>query len=120
MRGDGRVRQTLVDICDITQRIERERIENAQREVLVLLERALEDGPAYLAFVAEAGSLTDGVAHERFTSAVETKRAIHTLKGSFGLFGLTSLATFCHEIESRMAEANGLPSESDRRELLRR
>lgn len=117
---DGIVRRTLVDIRDVTQRIERERSENAQREVLVLLERALEDGPAYLEFVAEAGGLTDGVAHERFATAVETRRAVHTLKGSFGLFGLTSLATFCHEIESRMAESNGRPSESDRRELTRR
>ena len=117
---DGHVQQTLVDIRDVTPQVERERVENAQREVLALLERALEDGPAYLEFLAEAGRLTDAIAHERFASSTETKRAVHTLKGNFGLFGLTSLASFCHEIETRMAETNDLPSMEDRFELARR
>ena len=113
-------RRTLVDIRDVTPQIERERVENAQREVLALLERALEDGPAYIEFLAEASNLIVGIAHERFATSMETKRAVHTLKGNFGLFGLTSLASFCHEIESRMTESNGLPSANDRAELARR
>jgi two-component system chemotaxis sensor kinase CheA len=38
---------------------------------------------------------------------------IHTLKGNAGIFGLTSIATMCHEMEERMAETQQRPSTVD-------
>jgi two-component system chemotaxis sensor kinase CheA len=38
---------------------------------------------------------------------------VHTLKGNAGIFGLTSIATMCHEIENRMAETQQPPSAAE-------
>lgn len=117
---DGALARTLVDIREITDQLERERVESAQREVLALLERALEDRSSYLEFMAEAGSLVHAVAHDKRAISIDVTRAVHTLKGNCALFGLTSLATFCHDVETRMTSRNGGVSEADRAELVKR
>ena len=117
---NGALARMLIDIRDVTHRLERERGERLQREVLGLLERALDDRSAYLGFVLEAGSLVTAIAGERLETSADTARAVHTLKGNCGLFGLTSLATFCHDVETRMLETGGKPSKVDRAELAKR
>ena len=117
---DGAIARTLIDVRDITHQLERERAESVQREVLGLLEQALEDRGAYLEFIAEAGSLVDAIAHEKLGTLTEVTRSIHTLKGICGLFGLGSLSTFCHDVETRMVGSKGGPSKADRAELAKR
>jgi two-component system, chemotaxis family, sensor kinase CheA len=117
---DGALGRTLIDIRDVTHQLERERVESVQREVLGLLERALEDRAAYLEFMAEAGSLVDAVAHEKLETVTDVTRAIHTLKGNCGMFGLSSLSTFCHDVESHMEGTGRGSSKADRVELTKR
>jgi two-component system chemotaxis sensor kinase CheA len=117
--SDGAIARTLVDIRDVTHRLERERVEGLQREVLGLLERALEDRPAYLEFMVEAGSLVEAIANDTLDTLVEVMRAIHTLKGNCAIFGLASLSTFCHDVETRMLGTGAGPSKADRAEIAR-
>lgn len=108
----------LVVITDVTERLERERSNAARAEVLGVLERALEDRAGLMEFLDEAGTLVDAlVRHHHMTSLGDAKRALHTLKGTCALFGLSSVSTFCHELETRIADLNDLPSPSDLREL---
>ncbi len=114
------IAQTILHIRDITPQLEQERVESLQREVLALLERALDDRVGYLAFMAETGAITESITREKYESLVDVTRAVHTLKGNCGLFGLTSLASFCHDLETRMSASGGPPSKDDRAELAKR
>ena len=114
------VSRVLVDIRDITHHLEREQSESLQREVLELLERALDDRSAYVSFMSETGAIAQRMAHQASGELVDVARDLHTLKGNCGLFGLTSIATFCHDIETRMAISGGLPSFADRSEVAKR
>ena len=112
---DGLLASALVDIRDVTPQLARERVEGAQRDVLSLLEHALDDGPGYREFMAEAGALIDAIVHDRLQPMTELKRAIHTLKGACCVFGLVNLASYCHAMEDRME--NDTLSKVDRTEL---
>lgn len=112
--------QTILHIRDLTPQLEQERVESLQRETLALLERAIDDRVGYLAFMAENGAIAEAITREKHPSLVEITRAVHTLKGNCGLFGLASLASFCHDVETRMAESGDAPSKDDRDELAKR
>lgn len=113
---DEAVRDVLVVIRDVTQQIERERAEQSQRDMVAVFRRILADRAGFDAFLAEAGALVATI--EASTSAdATTMRAIHTLKGNMGVFGVESLATLCHALEERIA-ADGEPLTSDEQRQL--
>jgi chemotaxis protein histidine kinase CheA len=105
------VADTLIVITDATADIARARAEAAEHELLRTMEKLTKDRPGFLEFVAE----TDRLVREIAASAkqpitVELKRALHTLKGNCGLFGLVSLAEVCNELETRLADETVLDS----------
>ena len=116
--GDGEdPDRLLVVIRDATPKIERERAEQGQREMAAMVRRLLADPVGFDDFAREAARLVadlDAPAARDFSTVL---RDVHTLKGNTGLFGIESVAAFCHQLEQRMLEDSALPSLADRREL---
>jgi two-component system chemotaxis sensor kinase CheA len=99
----------LVVIRDVTERVELERTEQIQREMTVIFKHVLTDRAAFDGFFSEAVRLIESIEREE-DDVVTLRRNIHTLKGNASVFGLESIARYCHELESRMAEEGGRPT----------
>ena len=106
LAGDS-VDGLLVVISDVTAREAAERADSEQREILSAFERLMRDKSGFLEFVDDAQGLVGALCGEERAGLVETRRWLHTLKGNAGMFGLTALATFCHELEEEMALDGG-------------
>ncbi len=105
---DNALSHVLVIVSDVTYRLERERAESEAKEMLAIFEAAVHDRAGFVDFMKEASALV--AAATAPTTPMETvKRHVHTLKGACGLLQLTSMVTFCHELEERLAEATELP-----------
>ena len=104
--------QLVVIVSDATDEVARERAEQAQRELLVAIDRSGRDRRGFVEFVAEADRLMAAVAPEQ--SLPELQRNIHTIKGNTALFGVTSVSAQCHAIETRIAEDQQPPSPAER------
>jgi two-component system chemotaxis sensor kinase CheA len=98
-RGDG-FERILVVITDVTVRIKRERAEVAQREALAIFQHILSNRTAFDQFFDEAHTLVRTIVEFDGVDIEGLKRDIHTLKGNSAIFGLESIATFCHDLES--------------------
>ena len=96
--------KVIVVISDVTQQMERERAEQTQREMMMLFNRLLSDRVALDEYFSEGASLVSAIESDDPQKRAALKRNIHTLKGSSALFGLESIAEFCHEIEERLGE----------------
>ncbi len=94
----------LVVITDITAELARERAEGAQRELIAVVERAYRDRAGFLAFIRDADDLVRASVTTQDEPIEELKRRIHTLKGNAALFGVSSVAEVCDELETRMDE----------------
>jgi signal transduction histidine kinase len=97
--------KTIVVITDVTSRVERERAEQAQREMMSIFHHILSDRLALEEFFSEASTLVDAIVASSGTDHGLITRHVHTLKGNCGLFGIESVATFCHNLEDRMRES---------------
>lgn len=108
----GALDHLLVVMSDATSRIERERLEGQQRELMAIFDHVVKDRTGVIAFFSEAKDLVAQIT-SKATSGADRRRYIHTLKGIAGMFGAASLATACHRIEDRVAEEGGDPTELD-------
>ncbi|HMJ55878.1 MAG TPA: ATP-binding protein [Polyangiaceae bacterium] len=104
LRGD-QLDKAIVVITDVTSRIERERAERSQREMMSIFHHILADRLAIEEFFTEATSLVDAILASDGTDHGLITRHVHTLKGNCGLFGIESVTTFCHDLEDRMRES---------------
>lgn len=102
---DDQVDKTIVVITDVTSRVERERAERAQREMMSIFHHILSDRLALEEFFNEATTLVDAIIGSGGSDHGLITRHVHTLKGNCALFGIESVATFCHDLEDRMKES---------------
>jgi len=110
--------QLLVVVRDVTERVERERSEQAQRAAIAVFRRVVVDRSGFDEFVGEASALVDVLrSGEASGDQGKVLRAIHTLKGITSLFDLDVLAAFCHELEQRMLEEGTPPTPAERAQL---
>jgi len=117
---DERFAKLIVVMTDVTVRIERERAEQAHWEMMSVFRRLLSDRSALNDFFAETTKLVRAITSGEAGDDAELRRQIHTVKGNTALFGIQSVATFCHQLEEKMADAtNGADalSRSDLDEL---
>ena len=101
--SSGRLERVLVVLSDVTAVLERARVEAQERDLLNLFSRVLEDRAAGAEFVWEADQIVARLVQGDEDRA-STLRLLHTLKGNAALFGLDSLAAFCHALENQLAE----------------
>ncbi len=109
--------QVVVVITDATAEVQRERAEADQREILAAIDRVARDRDGYIEFVAEAERLVGETVAEGGGELIDIKRRVHTLKGNSALFGVTSVARKCHDLETQMADNDAAPSSDERRDL---
>ena len=105
---DGALDQTVVVITDVTERVERERAEERQRELMSIYRRLTSDRQAFDGFFFEASALVDTIAGKPGGDSAALRRQVHTLKGDSSLFGLESVSRLCHTVEDRIAETGQL------------
>jgi two-component system chemotaxis sensor kinase CheA len=102
--AEGDLESVLVVVADVTAREQAMRAEADQREVLVVFERVMRDKNGFLDFLTEADALVAQISGELRAPRDAVKRALHTLKGNAGVFGVLSVARMCHDLESRLSE----------------
>lgn len=111
------VDKLLVLFVDVTADVERERVEQGQREAFHIFNRLMSDKAGLLDFADEAQALTSALVEPDVPKEI-MMRAVHTLKGNAGLFDLSSIASLCHTYETRMVD-EGTPLAKAEIELLR-
>jgi len=115
--ASGELEKVLIVISDVTEHVEREELEQQQREVVHVFERLTRDRKGFLEFVSEADEQVGAIHKGDITDATVLKRIIHTLKGNALLFGIGSVGELCHAMETRIIEERVLPTASERDEL---
>lgn len=103
--GDAPPR-ALVMLTDVTAQDEAERAEATQREFAAAMERIRSDREGFAQFCAEATALVRALD----PASPTLLRAVHTLKGNCGLFGVRSVVERCHALESRVADTGEMPT----------
>jgi len=105
------LRGVLLVVTDVTRETERLRRDAEQRELIGVFERFMLDRIGFSEFFREAEALVEQIV--RMEIAVPLlMRALHTLKGNCSIFGVDSVATVAHQLESSLVEA-GVPPSSD-------
>lgn len=112
-RGDD-FDKLLVIISDVTARVEKERSDAAQAQIIAMLEHVSSDRNGFLDFFEETEAALERLNRSEARERVVEMRELHTLKGNFGLFGLKSLATLIHHVESDCLESESSPSAAQR------
>jgi two-component system chemotaxis sensor kinase CheA len=100
----GELVKALVVTTDVTASVERARLERQQRETITVIDRIAKDKQGFLEFVDDADRLLARLVSG--LSALEAKRALHTLKGNAAIFGMHTVADACHDLETATAEGH--------------
>ena len=116
--ADGELRHLLVVISDVTDEVERERVERRSRETMAIFEHVLRDKAGFLEFFSEAERIVDALRSEEVSELHVYKRLVHTLKGTASIFHITTVADRCHELESYVEETESWPSREATQALL--
>jgi len=107
----------LVVLRDVTAQLEAQRGEEAAREQQAVIGHILRSPQGFRAFLSECDQHIEVIFGADDLPTI--KRALHTLKGSCAIFGLRSVATVCHAIEDRIADAGQLDrADADRLEAV--
>ena len=110
------LRGVLLVISDVTREAERMRRDAEQRELIGVFERFMRDRVGFLEFFKEGEGLVEQISRADVASPL-LLRALHTLKGNCSIFGVDSVATVAHELESSLVEAGALPSSEQTAQL---
>ncbi len=110
---EGQLTEVLLMLSDVTERQQREAADLVQRELMEVFDRLTRDRAGFLEFFAEARGLVQGLRADPLPTEVDQRRVIHTLKGNCAVFGLSSIARVCDEVETRAndPQAPGLTDE---------
>jgi two-component system chemotaxis sensor kinase CheA len=103
---DGDWDKMLFIMTDITADLERERAQRAQQDQLRAFEQITRDRKAFLEFFTEANAMVERLANHSVTGMPEVRRLVHTLKGNCAQAGVSGVALFCHDLETKMEEAD--------------
>jgi two-component system chemotaxis sensor kinase CheA len=109
---EGTPGKILVIFTDITERLRSESAQRHQSDLLQLFQHIMRDKRGFIEFLTEAEEIMRHLraGHE---DVDHVKRLVHTLKGNAGIFGMRRLSEICHELESRIAEEQELPTEAE-------
>lgn len=91
----------VVVVRDVTDELERKAAEGRQAALVAIFHRVLHDRAGFVNFFEEAHRLINTIATAKSDSA--HLRALHTLKGNAAMFGLSDIASWCHDAESHHA-----------------
>lgn len=106
----------LVVVTDVTAELEAAAAKEQQQELLDVFVRMTRDKRPVLDFIEEARGIVEDITRGRTPPELEG-RALHTLKGNAGLFGLHGLARFVHRLEDLSTDRAGPLEPEERRAL---
>jgi two-component system chemotaxis sensor kinase CheA len=107
----------LLVVSDVTEEMERLRRDADQREMLNLFERVMRDRSGFIEFFKECEGLVTKVVSGEISDVPQAMRAVHTVKGNCGVFGVVSVAEVAHRLESHVIESKQLPTREQLQEL---
>jgi two-component system chemotaxis sensor kinase CheA len=107
-----KIEKLLIIISDITSRLESEQADVQQKQLMQIFEHIMRDKLGFLQFLTEASELIDRVINRKYRDLAELKRIIHTIKGNAGLFGMSTVANICHELEDEIVAENAAPEQN--------
>lgn len=113
---DGGVGGLFVVIDDVTLAMEAEVAEAWQHETTQVIVKIVADRGGFAEFFEEASDLVRALVHGTDDPALE-RRWLHTLKGNCAVFGLATVSTACHNLESSVIAGERLLSEEERERL---
>lgn len=96
--------QVLVVLDDITEKLEYERNEAEQKDLLRVLEAIAKDRRGFSNFIKESDTIVKTLVEQDNVPRNVAARLIHTLKGNCAIFGLNRMAKFCHDVEECLKE----------------
>jgi two-component system chemotaxis sensor kinase CheA len=96
--------QIVVVVTDVTARVGREHAERDHRELGTLAVRIVTDRQGFNDFQAEIQHYLDTIIEGAHGDPRLLRIPVHTVKGMAGLFGLTSIAELCHDIEEAIED----------------
>jgi two-component system chemotaxis sensor kinase CheA len=94
----------LVVIADITEKLQKEREEAEQNELMQGFKRLMLDRSGFSNFVKESSEMIEQIRTPEGRDPVILKRTLHTLKGNSAVMGLSVVARLCHLLEDQLAE----------------
>ncbi len=100
--------RVLIVMTDVTEAVQREHAESAQRELLAVFDRGIDDRAGVEEFFRESETIVASL--ERAQHLAILLRLVHTLKGNATSFGLKRLADACERVESFIHENNCKPN----------
>ena len=100
----------IVVIRDVSERVELERAEEMQRQMMVVFTHVISDRAAFDDFFKDATRLIESIEQGDSLDDATLRRQVHTLKGNAASFGLDRIAACCHKMESRMVEDSERPT----------
>jgi len=92
----------LLVVSDVTAEMERLQHDAEQRELIGMFEHFTRDRSGTLEFFRECEALVARASSARPGERQDLLRALHTLKGNAGTFGVSSVAEAAHRLEARL------------------
>jgi two-component system chemotaxis sensor kinase CheA len=111
------VARILLVISDVTEAFEVARREAEQKEQMVIFQHVMKDGHEFDEFFTESERLVDGLLKGKVTDLPTAIRSLHTLKGNCGMYGVGSVASLCHDLETKLIDTKKMPDPIDRLQL---
>jgi two-component system, chemotaxis family, sensor kinase CheA len=113
----GGLRGVLLVVSDITAELLRLARDDEQREIIRTFEHLMRDRAGALEFLRESERLMAQVTGDDPRDRSAVLRALHTLKGNAGTFGVSSVAAAAHRLEARIIANPELPDPHELSEL---
>jgi len=104
--SEGAWTRLLVVVSDVTAALERERTEEARRELAAVMVRMVRDRAGFVALYEDTRETVAALAGGTAGDTTAQLRRLHTLKGNASISGLTTLARIAHTLEGRLREGD--------------
>lgn len=114
--GD-QLKGVLLVVSDVTAEMERMKRDAEQRELISTFEHLMRDRNGTVEFFEECESLVAQVLRGNARDRQSMLRALHTLKGNAGTYGVTSVADAAHRLETQLVGGAGSPEDAELSDL---
>lgn len=117
MGDDEALDGALLMVTDTTDQVERRLKEAEQRELIAVFEAVMKDKSGFIEFFNETEKMCEEVVQNTSLSPALAKRLVHTIKGNTAIYGVTSVAQVCHDLETACVDEERGPNEAERSAL---
>jgi len=117
MQDGDTLKGVLLVVSDVTAEMDRLKRDAEQREIISTFEHLMRDRGGTMEFFQECEGLVAHVLGGAQRDRQSVLRALHTLKGNAGTFGVTSVAEAAHRLESDVIAGSDMPNEAQQAAL---